>query len=220
MIEVEVLGQWLYRMCYGYHEVKNFLATEAYDAARHAEAFRRRATYGGGVLGLENAGVLNRRLVEIRGGWTEAALGLYLIRGTLTLLLYRYGEAYATNDADKKLFRLALQDKARHMTYGMAHLKYAIDHKGSGYALGLKKSLVGIEYEIVKEMEDPVLWESLAILFGGGLEHIETGMVVAKQVQQQYLEQCLQRLQFVGVDKSASELLPALQAYLPSEGYV
>ncbi len=204
-------------MCYGYHEVKNFLATEAYDAARHTEAFRRRATYGRGVLGLESAGVLNRRLLEIRGGWTEAALGLYLIRGTLTQLLDRYGEAYANNAVDKKLFRLALQDKARHMTYGMTHLKYAIDHKGSGYGLGLKKSLVGIEYEIVKEMEDPVLWKALAILLGGGLDHIETGMAAVKQVQRQYLEQCLQRMQAVGIDKSASELLPALQAYLPSE---
>lgn len=213
-IEVEVLGQWLHRMCYGYHEVKNFLATEAYDAARHTEAFRQRATHGRGVMGLESAGVLNRRLIEIRGGWTEAALGLYLIRGTLTLLLYRYGEAYATNAADKKLFRLALQDKARHMAYGMTHLKYAIDHKGHSYGLGLKKSLVGVEYEILKEMQDPVLWEALAILFGGGLEHIEAGMAVVKQVQQEYLGQCLRRLQAVGIDKSASELLPALQVYL------
>lgn len=215
MIEVEVLGQWLHRMSYGYHEVKNFLATEAYDAARHTEAFRRRATHGDGVLGLESAGILNRRLIEIRGGWTEAALGLYIVRGTLTLLLYRYGEAYASHAADKQLFRLALQDKARHMAYGMAHLQYAVDHKGRSYALGLKKSLVGIEYEIARELQDPVLWEALAILFGGGLASMGAGMAVVKQLQQQYLEQCLQRLQAVGIDKSASELLPALREYLP-----
>ncbi|ETX00485.1 MAG: hypothetical protein ETSY1_11035 [Candidatus Entotheonella factor] len=214
-IEVEVLGQWLHRMCYGYHEVKNFLATEAFDAARHTEAFRQRAVHGGGVLGLESAGALNRRLLEIRGGWTEAAVGLYIIRGTLTLLLYRYGEAYAGNAVDQKLFRLALQDKTRHMAYGMAHLKYAIDQKGSGYALGLKKGLSTVDYELVKELQDPVLWEALAILFGGGLEHIEAGMAVVNQVKQAYLEQSLQRLQAVGIDKSASDLLPALQAYLP-----
>lgn len=214
-IEVEVLGQWLHRMCYGYHEVKNFLATQAFDAARHTEAFRQRAMYGGGVLGLESRGALNRRLIEIRGGWTEAALGLYLIRGTLTLLLYRYGEAYAGNAADQKLFRLALQDKARHMAYGMAHLQYAIDHKGSGYGLGLKKGLVAVEYDILKELQDPVLWEALAILCGGGLDRMEAGMAVANRVKREYLEQCLQRLQAVGIDKRASELLPGLQVYLP-----
>jgi hypothetical protein len=41
-------------------------------------------------------------------------------------------------------------------------------------------------------------------------------MAVANRVKQAYLEQSLQRLQAVGIDKSASELLPALQAYLPS----
>ncbi len=215
-IEVEVLGQWLHRMCYGYHEVKNFLATEAFDAARHTEAFRQRAMHGNGVLGLESAGAMNRRLVEIRGGWTEAAVGLYIIRGTLTLLLYRYGEAYAGNAADQKLFRLALQDKARHMAYGMAHLKYAIEHKDSGYALGLKRGLTAIEYDILKELQDPVLWETLAILFGGGLEHMAAGMAMVNRVKQEYLEQNLRRLQAVGIDKSASELLPELQAYLPS----
>lgn len=177
-IEVEVLGQWLHRMCYGYHEVKNFLATEAFDAARHTEAFRQRARHGAGVLGLESAGALNRRLIEIRGGWTEAALGLYLIRGTLTLLLYRYGEAYAGNAADQKLFRLALQDKARHMAYGMTHLKYAIDHKGSGYALGLKRGLSAVEYDILKELQDPGALSRLSRRSGPGVfPHLQRGDV-------------------------------------------
>ncbi len=170
--------------------------------------------HGHGVLGLESAGALNRRLLEIRGGWTEAAAGLYIIRGTLTLLLYRYGEAYAGNAADQKLFRLALQDKACHMAYGMRHLKYAVDHKGSSYALGLKKGLSAVEYEMLKELRDPVLWEALAILVGGGLDRIEAGMAVANRVKQVYLEQSLKRLQAVGIDKSATELLPDLQAYL------
>ena len=215
-VEVEILGQWLHRMCYGYHEVKNFLATQAFDAARHTEAFRQRALRGNGVLGLESRGALNRRLLEIRGGWTEAALGLYVIRGTLTLLLYRYGEAYAGNAADQKLFRLAMQDKARHMAYGMAHLQYAIERKGGGYALGLKRGMVAMEYEMLKELQDPVLWEALAILCGGGLERIEAGMAVANRVKQVYLEQCLQRLRTVGIEKSADEFLPELRAYLPS----
>ncbi|MCZ6872863.1 MAG: hypothetical protein O7G88_04935, partial [bacterium] len=91
VIETEVLGLWLPRMSYGYYEVKCFLATQAFDAARHFEAFRLRALARDGALGLESLGRFNRRMVEIRGGWTEAALALYIVRGTLTLLLYRYG---------------------------------------------------------------------------------------------------------------------------------
>ena len=125
----------------------------------------------------------------------------------MTLLLCRYGEAYAGNAADQKLFRLAMQDKARHMAYGMAHLKYAIEHKGSGYGLGLKRGIIAMEYEMRHELQDPVLWEALAILCGGGLEGIEAGMAVANQVKQAYLEQCLQRLRAVGIEKPADELL-------------
>lgn len=214
MVEGETLGNWLHRMCYGYHEVKNFLATQAFDSARHVEVFRKRALLHGHSMGLENPGWVNRRMLEVRGGWTEASLYLYLMRGPLTLLLCRYGEAYARTAAEKKLFRLALQDKARHLAYGMSHLKYAIEKKGSGYALGLKRLLIGAEQDLAKEMQDPVLWEALAILIGGGLQHMEAGMAVVKRLQQQYLDEYVRRIQWVGIEKTAEELAPGLQEYL------
>ena len=216
MLEGEVIGNWLHRMVYGYYEVKSFLATEAFDASRHYTAFRHRALTNGGVLGLESPGMVHRRVLEVRGGWTETAVLLYIMRGTLTLLLYRYGEAYAHNAAEKHLFRLALQDKARHLAYGMAHLKYAIERKGQGYARGLQYFLVGAEQDLAKEMQDPVLWEALAILCGGGVAHIDAGMAVVQRLQQEYLAQYIRRLQWVGVPKTAETLVPGLQAYLPT----
>ena len=214
IIEAEAIGLWLHRMSYGYYEVKTFLASQAFDAARHFDAFRKRALANGGTLGLESPGAMNRRIIEVRGGWTETTLLLYIMRGPLTLLLYRYGEAYAHNSAEKTLFRRALQDKARHLAYGMTHLKYAIEQKGAGYTLGLKRSLIGTEQDLLKDMQDPVLWEALAILFGPGLQHIETGMEVVKRLQQQYLEDYLRRLQWVGIEKTAEELAPGLQEFL------
>ena len=215
-IEGEAIGQWLYRMCYGYHEVKNFLATQTFDAMRHFEAFRQRAVAHGGAVGMESPGIINRRILEVRGGWTETALILYVVRGTLTLWLYRYGEAYAHNAAEKILFRRSLQDKARHLAYGMAHLKYAIEHKGTSYAMGLQRYLIGIERDLAREMRDPVLWEALAIFCGGGLQHIEAGMQVVQRLQQQYLDDYLRRLQWVGLAKTAETLDAELQAYLPA----
>ena len=214
VVEGEVLGNWLHRMSYGYYEVKSFLATEAFDSARHVEAFRQRALANGGTLGLESPGRVNRRMVEVRGGWTETALLLYIMRGPLTLLLYRYGEAYAPTPVEKTLFRLALQDKARHLAYGMGHLRYAIEHKGAGYALALKRILIGAEQDLLKEMQDPVLWEALAIICGGGLRDMEAGMAVVKRLQHTYLEAYVRRLQWVGVDKTMHDLAPGLQAFL------
>lgn len=142
-VEVEVLGQWLYRMCYGYHEVKNFLATEAFDAARHTEAFRQRAMHGGGVLGLESRGALNRRLVEIRGGWTEAAVGLYLVRGTLTLLLLSLRRSVCRQCRGSEA--LSLGATRQGSPYGLWHDPSEIRHRPQGQRLctGVEKRLRG-----------------------------------------------------------------------------
>lgn len=217
LVEAEVIGNWLHRMCYGYHEVKNFLATEVFDSARHVEAFRQRAMLHEGTMGLENPGWVNRRMLETRGGWTEAGLFLYIMRGPLTLLLCRYCEWYAATQAEKKLFRLALQDKARHFAYGMAHLKYAIEYKGPSYALGLKRLLTGSEQDLHKEMQDPVLWEALAIVFGGGLQHLEAGMAVVRRLRRSYIEEYVKRLQWVGIEKTTDELAEGLREYLTPE---
>jgi len=215
-IESEVLAQWIYRMSYGYYEVKSFLATQVFDAARHADAFRRRAVANGGTLGLESPGLINRRLLESRAGWTETALYLYLVRGTLTLCLYRYGEAYAPTAVEQLLFRYAMQDKARHLAYGMAHLQYALQCKGPDYGLSLQRILVGVEQDLATEMRDPVLWEALAIIFGGGLQHIQAGMEVVQGLRQHYLHSYIRRLQWLGLARTVADLNADLHAYLPA----
>ena len=213
-IETDVIGQWLHHMNYAYHEVKTFLATELFDSGRHYAAFRQRALANGGGLGLESPGHINRRLLESRAGWTETALYLYVLRGTLTLLLYRYGEAYAHNAAEKQLFRRCIQDKARHMAYGMAHLKYAVDEKGSDYALGLRRLMGGVERDLASEMKDPVLWEALAIYIAGSVDHMAEGMAEVKNLQRRYMEEYLARMKWIGVDKTLENLDQDLAAYL------
>ena len=216
-IETDTIGNWLHKMNYAYHEVKTFLATEIFDTGRHYSVFRERALINDGSLGIESSGHINRRLVEVRAGWTEAALYLYIIRGPLTLLLYRYGEAYATNPADKYLFRRCIEDKARHMAYGQAHVKYAIEHQEEGFALGLRNLMQGVEHDLSLEMKDPVLWEALAIIFGGGLDNISEGMEVVRGLQQRYIEEYLARMQWAGVPKTEENLSPALAPYLRRE---
>ena len=216
-IETDVIGLWLHRMNYAYHEVKTFLASEIFDSGRHYTAFRQRALANGGALGLESPGHMNRRLMEVRAGWTEASVYLYIIRGSLTLLLYRYGEAYACNPADKYLFRRCMEDKARHLAYGMAHVKYAVEHQESGFAMGLNNLMRGLERDLSLELKDPVLWEALAIIFGGGLGNISAGMEVVRDLQQQYVEEYLARMQWAGIGKTEQNLSPDLAVYLRRE---
>ena len=216
-IEIDVLGQWLHKMNNIYTEVKTFLASELFDAARNFDVFRRRALLDGGTLGLESPGQINRRLLESRAGWTETALLLYILRGTFTLVLYRYGEAYAHNPAEKYMFRRCMEDKSRHVAYGMTHLKYACDVKGADFATGLSRVMRGAEGDQAKEMQDPVLWEALAIVFGGGISHMAEGMKTVKVLQRQYVEQYLARMQWIGVDQNANNMGPGLAAFLEIE---
>jgi len=132
----------------------------------------------------------------------------------LTLLLYRYGEAYAHYPAEKQLFRSCMQDKARHMAYGMAHLKYAVDEKGPDYALGLRRLMGGVERDLASEMKDPVLWEALAIYIAGSVDHIAEGMAEVKNLQRRYMEEYLTRMKWIGVDKTADNLDQDLAVYL------
>ena len=50
-VDIETITGWQHQMSYGYHEVKQFLATASFDAARHYECFRKRALANGGGLG-------------------------------------------------------------------------------------------------------------------------------------------------------------------------
>ena len=204
-------------MNYAYHEVKTFLATQEFDSARHYEVFRTRALANNGAMGLEGVGKMNRRMLESRAGWPETSLYLYVMRGTLTQLLYRYGELYAHNPAEKLMFRLSLQDKARHLAYGMAHIKYTVEHKGPDFATGLLRVTGTVERDMAAEMDDPVLWEALAIIFGGSIDNIQQGMKVVHSLQQRYIREYLKRSQYCGIDKTEDNLGLELAKYLRLE---
>ena len=129
-------------------------------------------------------------------------------------MLYRYGEAYASNPAEKIIFRRSVQDKARHLAYGMAHVKYAISENGRDYATGLLRMMSGVEQDLATEMSDSVLWEALAIIFGGGLENISSGMDVVRELQRRYVSDYMARMRWVGIDKTVDSLVPGLLTYV------
>ena len=212
--EIDTIGQWLHRMNYAYIEPKMFLATQEFDSARHFEVMRHRALCNGGALGLESVGMMNRRMVETRAGWPEVSVALYIARATLTLLLYRFGAHFAANPVDRKVFSLCLQDKARHLAYGMGMLKLTVAVKGTDFGTSLRRILGSIEKDMAGELRDPVLWEALAIIAGGSVSNMAQGMADVNRLRAGYVRQYLTRLQYVGIDKQESALHPELLAAL------
>lgn len=167
-IDVEVITSWQHQMAYGYHEVKQFLATTSLDATRRHEAFRKRALANGGGLGYETPCQVSRLLLESRGGWSETVTGLVVIRGLFTWVMLRFLNRFAYNDAERLIYQNVIQDLARLITYGLDHLKYALAHEsqkrgsiGSTFAIGMAM--------FNRDLRDPVLREALAIIFGGGV---------------------------------------------------
>ena len=213
--EIETLGSWLHQMSYGYHEVKLFLASEMYDAARHYEVFRKRALSNGGGLGIELRGDVKRMILESRGGWSETALLLYVLRGIFTLTIYRYGEMFAHNTAERTIFSGAIQDKARHLSYGFEHLRYAVVHQ-EDKAL-VFNNLLGIGERIfLREISQPVVLEPLAVIFGGGVKGAPEGMKTVDEMMRKFVHHYLSALHWIGIDRSDS-LSSGLAAYISEE---
>ena len=201
-IEIEVIGAWQQKLSYGFHEVKLFLASQMFDNARHFEAFRKRALSNGGGLGLESKGEVNRMLLESSGGWPETVVMLHLLRGAFTFTLYRYGELFAHNPAEKILFARCLQDKARHIAYGLSHLRYATSHNPDK-AIVFSRLMNIAERVFVRELNDPVLKEALAIIFGGGIEGARSGMLQYERMMGDFARQYLANMEYIGVPREA-----------------
>ncbi|MGD9892563.1 MAG: hypothetical protein AB7R89_34275 [Dehalococcoidia bacterium] len=209
-IEIEVVTSWLQLMSYGYHEVKLFLSTETFDAARHFEVFRKRAMVNGAGLGFESPGQVNRILLESRAGWTETSLLLHILRGVFTRTVYRYLAAYAPTPVEMLIGRQALQDKSRHIAYAMQHLRYAVNHV-AGMNRNVNGGLQQAELIVARDDEDPVLWEALACVFGGGVRGMKGGMEVVAQLRRDYVRDYLRCLRWIGVDHQPA-LSPAFAA--------
>ena len=114
-------------------------------------------------------------ILESKGGWSETSLFLHLLRGTYLLTVYRHCERFANNPAEKVLFARAMQDKARHLAYGIQHLRYAVTHQQDKALIFQRLLFIG-ERVFTKELQDPAMLEPLAIVFGGGIEGARAGM--------------------------------------------
>ncbi len=214
-LEADILSGWEPELSYGYHEVKLYLATTIFDGARHAEVFRKRALCNGGGLGLQSTGWGFRSITDARN-FTEMVAIQMVVQDSFTLVQYQYGEAFAPSAAEKLIFRLAMQDKARHIAYGIAHLKYVLLHRAER-RLELERYLDKGEKMLVADDGDTATREAFAILLGGGKDRIQEGLKKYEEMRRHQVQQYLDRLSWATIDR-AEQLYPALRAYAQTPG--
>jgi hypothetical protein len=107
-----------------FREVMQVLALQAADEARHIEIFTRRALLKRKELGLSTAGgqASLKTLVEEPDFAVASFLLSVLGEGTFLSLLW-FLDRHASDPVTATVCRLAAQDEARHVAFGMAHLR-------------------------------------------------------------------------------------------------
>jgi hypothetical protein len=107
-----------------FREVMQVLAVQVADEARHVEVFTRRALLNGGEPGLSSAGGQASLLTLLDE--PDFALSSFLLsvlgEGTFLSLL-SFLQEHAPDPVTRQVCRLAAQDEARHVAFGLSHLE-------------------------------------------------------------------------------------------------
>lgn len=108
-----------------FREVQQLLAVQAADEARHVEVFTRRALLTGAELGTSSAG--GRASLATLLSEPDFSLASFLLsvlgEGSFLNLL-TFLDRYAPDPVTRQVTRLARQDEARHVAFGVAHLEH------------------------------------------------------------------------------------------------
>jgi hypothetical protein len=115
-----------------FREVVQLLAVQVADEARHIEIFTRRAQLQGAPLGWSSAG--GRHSLQTLLDEPDFAVASFLLsvlgEGTFLSLL-SFLERHGPDAVTRRVAQLALQDEARHVAFGMSHLRSHIDAEPS-----------------------------------------------------------------------------------------
>src|SRR5262249_9464902 len=212
MIATDVPAKWLGRLNADFFEVKNFIAPQAMDEARHAQVFRQRALsarYGPIRARAHNAlhltvpraqNEFNLKFLRDADSFAEASLALHLQAEGMVLTLFRFSEYISPTDGDKKLFRLVMQDEARHVGYGMQHLKWVLDHFPERREL-IHHHLDEAENFVFGGGYATEVLEPFIILSGKGLkkDNIQEGIRITNAFQLKQTDEYFERLAKCGM---------------------
>ena len=215
MIATDVPAKWMGRLNADFFEVKNFIATQAMDEARHAEVFRKRAlTTGWGLMRASKANEVNLKFLRDADSFAEASLTLHLQAEGMVLTLFRFSELISPTEVDKKMFRLVMQDEARHVGYGMQHLKWVLDHFPEKREI-IHRHLDEAENFVFGGGYATEVMEPFIILSGKGMkkENIQAGLKITAQFNLKQVDEYFERLDKCGMPerRERSKLAMAME---------
>src|SRR5438552_1264897 len=167
LVAMEVPSRWVFSINQEFLELKSFLCAQMIDEARHVEASRKRALVSGQGLGRASVSA-EQALKELLSAETypEASLATNLLLGSFVLAMYRALAAVSRARADRLLATLSMQDVARSVAYGVAHMRYHLGHQ-PGKAVALGDYLDRSEHTVLGIAGTPEFLEPLVLLAAG-----------------------------------------------------
>lgn len=129
-----VPSRFIARLHPAYVGVAMFLATQMQDESRHIDVFLRRAHATNSPPAISSATTSRSlySLLEI-DDFTEASFLLSVLGEGTFLDLLAYVERFAPDEATAELARRARIDEARHVHFGLAHVRHALAHDETLY---------------------------------------------------------------------------------------
>ncbi len=112
-----------------FKEVMQLLAIQAADEARHIEVFTHRGLLKRDRLGLSTiGGQASLKTLVDEPDFAVASFLLSVMGEGTFLVLLRFLERYAPDPVTRAVTRLAANDEARHVAFGVAHLRESARH--------------------------------------------------------------------------------------------
>jgi hypothetical protein len=206
----------MWRMNHDFVEAKMFLCTQIMDEARHAEVFRKRALANGGGLGLA-ARTSEQVLAMVinADSYIKGSFLMHVLGEGIVLDVFRAGEFLSPTDVDKKIFRMCMQDEARHVSYGTMHLKYFLQHHPDPDAALAELHGFADEAEtiITRMFTAPSVVEPFAVLAGEGVDGIEAGLAAVRLLWTKIAEEYYRRCERAGFDRRDRSMFPAVAPF-------
>jgi TusA-related sulfurtransferase len=194
-------------------EVVLFLCTQMMDEVRHIEAFTKRALANGGALQYSAASTqLSLKTLFDQHDFTTASFLLSVMGEGTFLDLLRFIESHAPDPVTAEICRRAHADEARHVHFGMAHIRYYLARDPNHY--GELRAAVRQRAEFMSAVTQvsPRVQEALAILAAGGLEpdRLAKGTARVRTLMDSMHEHRLRRLQTTGFTAEQAEEMSRL----------
>jgi hypothetical protein len=139
-----------------------------------------------------------------------------VLNDSLTVAEYAYGEKHARNDAEQFIFARSLQDKARHVAYGITHLKYVLMRRQDRREELHRYLDKGEGMLVTDDTKDSATKAAFALYFGGGKANLSQGLAEYRAMRATFVRQYLERLKWATLDRT-ERMNPGLRAFIEAE---